>query len=117
MKFTPGPWRMRDGMLKENSTEPLDRAGEAVCKHCKKQSGHTLPVQIQILAKGWGVAQLGTLDPKHEHEQHLANARLIIEAPVMRQLLDDITGYFSKVGEEIDSIEQARAVLARIDGK
>lgn len=111
MKFTPGPWRMRDGMLKENSTEPLDRAGEAVCKHCKKQSGHTLPVQIQILAKGWGVAQLGTLDPKGEHEQHLANARLIAATPDLLALVRQAAHPHAPGLQEA-----AKALIARIEG-
>jgi hypothetical protein len=79
---TPGPWRTRDHMMREDMTGPLSSCGRVVCSHCMKP-GEARPVSIQIDAKGWGVAALQSMYPAEEHVQHVANARLIAAAPAL----------------------------------
>lgn len=79
LSHTPGPWFIQDQMLKENG-EVLEHTGYIVCPHCGKHASEQ-PASIEILTKKWGVARIGSFDPKHEHEQHLRNAWLIFAAP------------------------------------
>lgn len=88
MKYTTGPWHVRESQLyKEGTREINPNLPRRVCAHCGKPAVYSDgtpafdPAHINIEAKGWGVAQIGTLDPVGEFEQHMANARLIAAAP------------------------------------
>jgi hypothetical protein len=49
--------------------------------------------------------------------RHATDAALMAEAPAMADVLKEITEVFSRVGQEIEPIEHAREILARISPK
>jgi hypothetical protein len=94
MKNNPAPWRITfDHLFKDGTKDLNPNLPHRVCEHCKKEQQYPDPVGIQIRAKGWGVAQLLTLDPVREFDQHMANARLIAAAPVMLDTLETIAAW------------------------
>lgn len=123
-KHTPGPWRVEDHTLKADGTGVNPNLPRRLCIHCGKLASFSdgtpayEPVTIAINAKGWGVAQIGTLEPVAEHDQHMANARLIAAAPDLLAALHALMMAFGGVttNEQQKHWDAARAAIAKAIG-
>jgi predicted amidophosphoribosyltransferase len=58
------------------------------CNRCSSSIARFFAEEIQMWGERWGVAFLQSLDPKNEHDQHLANAALIAKAPIAPKLAE-----------------------------
>ena len=117
---TPGPWIVIDNMLTERGDGVNPNLRQELCQQCLKLTGIEHPTTIDIYVKGWGVAQLASYHPVKEHDQHLANARLIAQAWVIPQLVDALKWieHYTQEAHGLEPInEKAHAALRAVEEK